>query len=679
MSSPPDSGTLIQPVVAQAPASERSESAAARSSALRRFQLVLVVSVVTAGLIYFWVAWDLWSGSINPLRTIAPVHTAYDLQARAILHGRLTLPTGSIGTEAFVHHGNTYTYFGIFPSILRMPVLLATHALDGRLTALSLSAAWVTTAVFSALLLWRARTLLRGDAPLGWGEAASYGSLILAILAGSVVLFLGSQPDVYTEDLSWSIALATASLFALVGMVERPSIARAIACGVAILCTNLNRATTGYACVIAALLLAAWYALGRGGPEQRRWAIPMLVAGAVPLLAGSVIDYAKFGLFFGVPSSEQELFKEFQFSQLNGGHYFGLRYLPSTLQAYVSPTNFRFTTVFPYITLPDNPGHAIAHTQLFTRAPTAAVLPSMPLLTVAGIWGVVATFVRQQRASVRALRLLLVSAALSAGAVMVFGWILERFVADFMPLLILASILGTIDIWRHLDGRRRGARTLATLLIAGLALFGLVTNVGFAVEPDATWTQTQAAHFVRAQLELSNVTGHPLFQDVVRGSSFPSRASAGQLFIKGDCEELFVADQAPPRGFYYTNSYWIPVERTPRAPLCHDLLGAARSIAQETQVVIPANGSTVSGSAVILGAFASGPGRVTSVSFLLSGGSLAVPIGIGRATDDRGVWTTVWNSNSEPDGTYSLRSVTITSSESTVSPPIRITVHNRST
>ena len=169
------------------------------------------------------------------------------------------------------HH--QYTYFGLFPSLIRIPILLFTNSLDDRLTAPSLLCAWLVTAAFSSLLLWRLRTFLRGDdVALEWPEAASYGLLLGSILVGSVLVYLASVPDVYSEDLAWSVALACGSLFALVGVLEKPSWGRVTACGVLVLLTNLNRATTGYAAIGATLLIAIWFALdglGRNGDGGR--------------------------------------------------------------------------------------------------------------------------------------------------------------------------------------------------------------------------------------------------------------------------------------------------------------------------------------------------------------------------------------------------------------------------
>jgi hypothetical protein len=629
---------------------------------------------------YVWVLWDLFTSSINPLRADTSSlisSSAYDFQARAILHGHLSLPTGSIGEEAFVHDGHQYTYFGIFPSLIRIPILLVTHSLDGRLTAISMLGAWLATALFATLLLWRIRVAVRGDALLGWAETASYSLLLFSILAGSVLVYLASQPNQYSEDLAWSIALACGSLFALVGVVERPSWGRVVASGVLILFANLNRATTGYACVLAAVGIAVWFGLGRAGSARKRWAAPMLMAALIAMLAGCVIDLAKFGLFFGVPSSEQLLYAANGLSHFNGGHYFGLRFLPSTLQAYVNPGNFRLTSVFPFVTLPDVPNYPIGHPTVFQQIPTASVLTAVPLLSATGLFGVITAFTPHQQLEVRALRILLIATAATAGSVMIFGWILERFSADFVPLLALASMIGMVDIWHRLTGKRRRTRVIASVTFALLALFGFVSNMGFAVTPDVNWTRTQLAHYVEFQQSISDVTGHPLTHDVIKGSEFPPQAPMGQLFIKGRCNELYVADQAVPKTFYEPNLIWLLVERAPHAPICHSLIPFAKSIivSLTTKIVIPLSQETVSGPDVTVSASTSG--RASSALILISGTSARNSAVLKVAIRSHSVWIFTWNSQSLPNGVYALRSVASDAAGYTaVSPVVTVTVDN---
>ena len=128
-----------------------------------------------------------------------------------------------MGIEAFVHDGRYYTYFGIFPSIIRMPILLVTSSFDGDLTGPSILLAWLTTGLFSSLMLWRLRVLMRGAALVGRLEAVAYGVFMATVMGGSVLIFLAATPFIYNEDFAWSVPLTVGSLFAMIGVMERPS------------------------------------------------------------------------------------------------------------------------------------------------------------------------------------------------------------------------------------------------------------------------------------------------------------------------------------------------------------------------------------------------------------------------------------------------------------------------
>jgi hypothetical protein len=260
---------------------------------------------------------------------------------------------------------------------------------------------------------------------------------------------------------------------------------------------------------------------------------------------------------------------------------------------------------------------------------------------------------------------------------MIFGWVLERFVGDFMPLLILASSIGTVDIWSRLQGKRRYLRAIVAPAVIGiLALFGLLANVGFAITPTPGWTRVQADDYVEVQQALSNVTGHPLSRDVVMGSAYPLHMTMGQLFILGNCEALFVADQATPNGSYYGN-YLTEVEHAPHTPLCHALLASARSIPLGTKIITPSPDTTVSGLHVPLVASASTAGDGASLSFVLSGGSLPHPTVLVGTTSGSGVWIYTWDTQALPNGSYTLRSVVTIAGQTATSPGVGITVRNR--
>jgi len=271
----------------------------------RRFTLAALIAMAVTAVPFVWILWSDW-GPLNPLRLSVYQDNFYDLQTRAMFHGHLALANGALGLEGFVHDGRTYTYFGLFPSIIRMPILAVTSSLDGKLTASYVLLAWLLTGLFASLLLWRVRYFVRGDTAMGRVEASAFGVLMATLMGGTIWMLLAATPYVFNEDLAWSICLTVASVFALLGVMERPSWARVIASGVLILCANLDRATTGWACVVGAGLIAIWFLLGLGGQENRRWFIPLLALGVViPLAISCAVNYAKFGVWFGVSNAVQ--------------------------------------------------------------------------------------------------------------------------------------------------------------------------------------------------------------------------------------------------------------------------------------------------------------------------------------------------------------------------------------
>jgi hypothetical protein len=95
-----------------------------------------------------------------------------------------------------------------------------------------------------------------------------------------------------------------------------------------------------------------------------------------------------------------------------------------------------------------------------------------------------------------------------------------------------------------------------------------------------------------------------------------------------------------------------------------------------TAVSVPSNGSSVSGTSVVLDASASDLSKITKVTFHLTGGSLHLAL-IATATSTILGWMATWNSTTVPDGTYKLRSeATDAAGGKAVSAPISVTVAN---
>ncbi len=550
-----------------APAAEGDVAPKARTpehDSKHRFITAVLIGIAAVSIPYLWVLWDLWTAKINPIRSVAP-DNFYELQARGMFAGHFYVPTGSLGIEGFLHAGRTFTYFGIWPSIIRMPILVFTHTYDGALTAPSLLIAWLLTGVFTALLIWRIRILVRGSVVMGRAEAASYGVLTATILGGSVLIYIAANPSTYDEDFAWSVALVVGALFTLLGMMERPTAKGAVATGLLILAANLNRSPTGYACVIAALLVAGWFAIGKGGRDQRKWALWMALAGIIPLLANCAVTYAKFGLPFGLPMADQEWAHinahRRAFLAANGGKAFSFGFIPSTFWAYVNPTAIRISSLFPFIGAPATPAHAVDAVVLDQTYATTSITAATPLLFLLSCWGLITAFRPKGIGNVRLTRLILIGAAIATGGVLVWGYIAYRYVADLMPLLIVASIIGLIDIWRRLALKSTRARGWVLGIVTVLALFGIAANGAITATPSTWFSKIQVAGFVGQQQTL---TPGALSRTVIRGDVLPYYAPAGTLFVAGHCEALYrsTGDSfANSPGQQIQHSTWVPVEQ----------------------------------------------------------------------------------------------------------------------
>ena len=272
-----------------------------------------------------------------------------------------------------------------------------------------------------------------------------------------MLVYLAATPFVYNEDFAWSVALTLGSVFALLGVLERPSWGRVTAAGVLILFTNLDRTPTGYACVIGALLVAAWFLLGRDGRDNRRWVVPMIVVGLVPLAVSCAVTWIKFGLPFGLPMADQvwahiNAHRRY-FLAANNGKAFSVGFIPSTAFAYLQPFGIRFSSVFPFITLPTAPAAAYGGVVLDQTYQTGSIPATMPLLFLLSCWGAITAFRRRQVGRVALLRIPILTAAVGVTGVLVWGYIADRYLADFLPLLVVAGAVGLVDIWRRVNGR----------------------------------------------------------------------------------------------------------------------------------------------------------------------------------------------------------------------------------
>jgi hypothetical protein len=267
----------------------------------------------------------------------------------------------------------------------------------------------------------------------------------------------------------------------------------------------------------------------------------------------------------------------------------------------------------------------------------------MPLLFVLAVWGTVRTF-RPGADSARVkLRIVLATAATAGVAVMAYGWIANRFVGDLIPVVVVAATVGMVDLWQRLRTSSRPTRRWALMVIAALGLFGVAANVGVALSFQSNWSGQQILNFVSFQRRVGSLTGQPPDAGVFHGRALPLRASAGQLFIVGNCAGLYMAtglsgdSTVTHRSTLLAqaadlNFGWVPVERDSSIRHVVDISVRAPLSAHLPAVPLATIGG---GQPSTLSVQPSGAG---SIRFILTGpGGTAIsePIPIAVGTSDR--------------------------------------------
>lgn len=523
------------------------------------------VAGAVGGLIPFLLV--LWNFRLDPLRTAHPQRFAsnfYEIQARRLFHGHLSVPDGAIGIEGFVIDGKTFMYFPPFPALLRMPILLMTDRFDGRLTAPSMLVAWIVLAAASATLLWRIRAALRGSDPVTRLEAVVSALVLATVTGGSSIVYIASQPFVYHEVYAWSIALSMAALAGMVGLLDTPTLRRCLTVAACCAGAILTRTTAGWAISLTLAAVGVWVWFARRDSPQRT-AVSLVAVGAAlaALTIGGAVNFAKFRHPWMFPLKNQVWTSVSPHRRLalllNDGRLDGLQFTPSAIVNYFRPDGIRFVPQFPYITFPAKPAHGHYGALLDQMYRTGSVTAFMPLLFALGALGVFAVFRPGRARSVAALRIPMIGALAISGGVMAYGYVAFRYTSELLPVLAVTAFAGAVELTQRLSGRSHRAKSVGVSLVACLTCFGVLANgaVGLAAERLA-WRGDGLVDYLSLQNRLSNWTGHPQSGLVVRSDALPTTSPADELRIVGDCESLFLST-----GDLYEP--WVRVETRPRS------------------------------------------------------------------------------------------------------------------
>jgi hypothetical protein len=432
-------------------------------------------------------AWLLAIAPTNALTSL--LGSIDDKQARRLFQGHWDLPFKDLAIEAFKIHGHYETYFGIWPAVLRMPVLAVTHRFDGRMTGASMLLALAVALGASGGIHWQLRALLHDagpdadPAPVGRGEWWATAAFQAALGGGSIATFLASRPLVYHEMEMWGIAGGLASANCLLRYLHAPSLRRAGACCFAASITLLSRPSVGFG-VLASFGLVWLVAIVRRH-DPVRLLVAFAGAGLVPLVLYGAMNIARFGSPFSLPLQKQ-VFTTYDTQRqaalaANGGSLFGIKFVPTTLLQYARPDAIRFGRGFPFVNFPHERAHVIGHVVFDTLDRSSSLPTSMPGFCALALVGAF-LLLRGARPGYRRARALLwpivVGGVLGTGFALTIAFVANRYLADFMPPLVVLAIVGLRAL---IDSSRGRSRQVVRVGAVALFLIGVWISLGLAI------------------------------------------------------------------------------------------------------------------------------------------------------------------------------------------------------
>ena len=541
-------------------------------------------------------AWFALAEKLDPLRRES-LANFYEVQARAWLHGRWDAGPGDFLFERFNVHGKFFTYFGPAPALLRLPVVLFTHSLDGRLSRVSMMLAFAVLLVASTALAWQGRRVVRGDGPPTRATLVAAGGFVFLSGCGTTALFMAAKTWVYTEAILWGAAWAVASFSFLVAYLRAPSRRLLVGASATAALAFLSRGSVGVGPVFALglvfgarlcawawerfrkkggeLFLVRWLGLGPTRENTRWW--PVAIALAVPVVLYSYVNHVKFGTFFGTPPYDlQDELAARPSRQValaaNHGSLFGFHYAPTILLAYFRPDGFTIDRFFPWFSYA-GPPKIVGNIQLEAANFSASVTVTSLVFVVLGLLGVWACIraprladdrlgedlLAGDRPTAAVFRVPILGAAFGCVGMFVLAFLEERYLGDIIPLLVVGGALGLWWVARLLSGRSRAVKVATVAVLVVLSVWSVWATASLTLLEQREFgplvpTRTRAA-LLDFQTRLHEIVpgGNP--SRVYRGGlDLPPPAKAGSLYVAGDCD-----------GLYWSNGrFWHPVEQTPR-------------------------------------------------------------------------------------------------------------------
>lgn len=426
----------------------------------------------------------------------------FSAQALSILQGRWDVAPADIPGECYYVDDQCIGYYGITPSILRLPFLmrlpLTAPPMEHGLSALMTIAALALGILASILVVdqvWRMATKTKEHVRVPVTRMLPYLVAIIVVAPGTLLIQI-ARPAVYEEAIAWATTFSLLGIWLFLKWIETRRTLLFVPATLAFILATNSRPT------------GATIALGLGGlvllliatkqvPANRK----TITAGVLLALLPALSTFAVFQMKFNTPVPSLTLNEQIPESahwaaifEANGGHGFSPTFVPTTAWSYLRPDSLglrpdtpTFTGSLQLVTLtpeyreptwiwPLNPGGLYYEP---VASITALAPVGLALTIVAAIWP---ARLRQRLAQTSTpdtplpawvSRVLLAAAALGGVLALTTAAVTSRYLGDFVPLIALGAALAAPTLEQLAQRRPKTTFGINTALIA----FGMLGSV----------------------------------------------------------------------------------------------------------------------------------------------------------------------------------------------------------
>lgn len=437
-------------------------------------QFALVCAVAMALYVFGWSThWTFDPATTSPFLR----NRFFTAQAQSLLNGHLWVDRQAHPWECFFRDGKCYGYFGIMPSLLRVPLLAVFGSHVKEYAALFISVA-CGIATWAGVDMCRTLLLASGKVHDKWADWSMVSAALLIGPAGLLLLLM--DPYVYQESLAWSVAGVLVAVNLLLRWWQSRSANLLLYATAALVFASGARLTAAFAGTVAAAGL--WYLTRDGHLDDRRTRRGLWALALVPILTTFSVMFLKFGAPLPPFSSYQSReTADIQYvEKINPGLENGLRNLPTSLFGYVRPDAVRIQSSYPFVAFRfGNPRWGLPLNRITYLPPLqkdslyVERTSSLTSLAPAGLAAIVGATYVSYRKRRHWVRLVLLAAVSVQPLLMLLSYgIAVRYMVDLYPLTVIATAL-LVPWMAGLGSASRRMKLLAGPIIAASICWSL--------------------------------------------------------------------------------------------------------------------------------------------------------------------------------------------------------------